>query len=265
MTLISFLATSLALAGDTVHEVELRGGIHELVRADRMLSAVPHHGAAPSFDLSWSPRGPRMAHLVELSFTPTTLASGKPWSWRDDGERRETGRDAAVLVDLQYAIGARIDAGEWTLHVGGTVANQFENLATNYGFLGMESYLGVLGAGPWVDLRRGLGERHTLELQAYSPVVSWVARNPYAVHSGQHVYNTRDNKPLNIIPRYLADGSVQTLNHIQAIHLRAGYAFDLSDTFALVARGRVDGFHLSVPHPMVEWRLGMNLGIRGRF
>ncbi len=265
MPIIQLLAASLALAGDTVHEVALRGGVNEIVRADRMITGTQHQGASPTFDVAWSPRGPRLAHGLEVSFTPGQMSSGPPFDWSVDGEEHQTGNDAAALADLQYALGRRIQAGKWTIHLGGTVASHFENITTNYGFLGMETYLGVFELGPWLDLRRELGKRQTLELQAWAPIASWVARNPYPAHNGQHIYNTRDNQPLRIIPRFIADGSPQTWNHYQAIHVRVGYAFDLNDTFAVVVRGRADGLHLSVPHPLVEWQLGMNLGIRGSF
>lgn len=265
MVTLTLLATGPARAGDTTHELDLRGGINEIVRADRMVAAIQHQGASPTFDLSWSPRAARAAHVVEVSFTPGQISPGPSWSFTRDGERLETGKDAAPLADLRYAVGRRVDAGDWTFHLGGTSANHFENITTNYGFYGMETYLGVLGLGPWLDLRRGLAERHGAELEAWAPLAAWIARNPYAGHSGQHIYNTRDNKPLLIIPRFLADGTPQTLNHYQSVHLRLGYTFALGETVALVARSRVDGLHLAVPHPLVEWQFGLDLGLRGRF
>lgn len=254
-----------ALAGDTTHEVELSGGGDWLARTDQMFSPLPHDGLAPTVGLGWSPRGRRDASVLRLSVTMGDISSGPAWTFTRDRESRETFPSAITLADLQYAYGRRIDGDRWTLHVGATSANHFENLVNAMAILGVESYFGVFELGPWVDWRLQVADGQALELEAWSPVLGWVARNPYAMHSGEHIWNTRDNKPVNIIFRYLGDGSLQTVDTYRAVHLRAGYSLAVSDVVTLFARGRADGFHHTTPWPLTEWQLGLDLGLRGTF
>lgn len=262
MTLTTLLLVP-ALAAGTTHEVELSAGASFVTRTDHMFSPLPHDGVAPTVDLGWSPRAERGAHVVRISFTQANLSSGPSWSFTWDGETRETFPSPASLADLQYGVGRRIDTGRWTLHVGGTSANHFENLVNGFAILGAESYFGVFELGPWVDARLAVNERHTVELEAWTPLLGWVARNPYPMHNAEHIWNTRSPNPLLTVARYLGDGQLQTLNSYQAVHLRAGYSVAASDTITLFARGRADGFHDTVPSPLAEWQLGLDLGLRG--
>ncbi len=264
MFALTFLA-AVAHAGQTTHEVELLGGAQHLIRNDKQISALPHTGTSPTFDLRWSPRAPRGAHVVAISFTPATTQSVEDWSFHSDGETLRSGPDGITMVDLQYAYGRKFEGNGWTVHLGGTLATHFEDVATDYGFLGLKTYLGVIGVGPWADLRVSVRDRHTFEAQAWTPVASWVSRNPYAVHDGDYIFRTRNpNVPLTI-GRLLADGKPQAPNHYQAVHLRAGYAYGLFSHFDLVARARLDGLHLTRPQPLLEWQLGLDLGLRGSF
>ncbi|MCB9697072.1 MAG: hypothetical protein H6738_09865 [Alphaproteobacteria bacterium] len=256
---------ALAHADSTTHEFEAAAGADLVTRTDWMFSPLPHDGIAPSVDLGWSPRGRRDANVVRLSFTPANIASGPSWSFTWDGETRETFPSSATMVDLQYAYGRRIDAGAWTVHVGATSANHFENVVDAFAINAVETYFGVFELAPRVEARWKLSDRHTIELEGWTPLLAWVARNPYPMHNGEHIWNTRDNQPVFIIFRYIGDGRLQTLDTYQAVHLRTGYALRLSNRFTALARVRVDGFHDKVPWPLAEWQAGLDLGLRGTF
>jgi hypothetical protein len=265
MVPLMLMLLQTAVAGETTHEVEISGSAAFVTRTDWMFSPLPHDGIAPSASLGWSPRGEKDVNLLRLSFTPARIASGPSHDFTWDGEDRETFASAATLVDLQYAYGRRIDGEGWTMHVGGTSANHLENQVNAFALMGIESYFGAFELGPWADLRVQVAERHALEFEAWTPLISWVARNPYSLHSGEHIWNTRDPNPVVTIGRYLGDGQLQTINTYQAIHLRAGYSVALSRTFTAFTRLRADGFHHSDPWPLAEWQLGLDLGLRGTF
>jgi len=259
------LLLALAASAGTTHELEMAAGAGGLFKTDRLMSPLPYSGAMPSVDLGWSPRGDRDTNKVVLSLAIGGLRSGPAYDFQWDERTVTTDATAVTAVELQYAYGRQIHGGAWTLDLGGTVANHVEDLGWAYGFTGPSAYLGIFEAAPWAWWRFEPGKRHALELEGWLPLFAWIARNPWAVHDDDYIWNNRDNNALLTIGRYIGDGSMRTWNDYQAAHGRVTYRLNLNDTWALVARARVDWFHFTEPDAIEQWNVGLGLGARGRF
>lgn len=247
------------------HNVSLGAGATYLSRTDAQLSALPHKGVLPRVGLGYQARGDKGVHVVDIALITGSLRSQPDFGFTWDGEDRTSGPDALTMVTMRYAVGKRIDAGPLQLNLGATNANELMNATYNYVMVGMDNYLGVFELGPYADVQLALGERNRLGLEAWTPVMAWMARNPYAVHSGQHIYNTRSNNPVKIIPQYLADGSFRTVNTYQAAHLRGSWRFDMTKRFAVSTQLRFDFLHYSKPSQLIETQTGLDVALLGRF
>ncbi|MCB9678270.1 MAG: hypothetical protein H6737_24425 [Alphaproteobacteria bacterium] len=258
-----FLALT-ALAG-TSSEVDLSVGARAMSRTDLHLSPKRYTGVLPHVGLGWDRHGAHGVHAVDLGLSLGSFRSQPDFTFSRDGEDVTTGASATTMVDLQYALGHRFDGPSWSLYVGATNANHIEDLSYGYGFLGLKAYFGAFELGPWVEWRKPVGEHHTFEASAWVPVAAWISRNPYPVHNGEYIWNTRDNKPLKIIPRFIGDGSLRTVDVYQAGHLRARWRFDFAKHWSVALGGTVDVLRCSEPRTVVETLAGLDARISGRF
>lgn len=265
MTLISMLA-GLALAGSTIHELEVSPTLAAVVRTDRLISPRAYTGVAPGAALAWNIRGPSAVNHFDLSVAIGDFRSGPDFDYQwSDGTENRTEASPATLVDIQYAHGRRLRGKGWTLHVGATSSNHVEDITHVIGFLGLKTYLGLFEFGPWAEARVDLHRRHALELEVWSPVITWVSRNDHSVHDGDYIWHNRDNNTVSTIVRYIGDGSVQSVNHYQAAHVRLGWTAQLNDRFSLLLHSRVDALHYSEPRSLVQLQFGAQAGLRGSF
>lgn len=247
------------------HDVEAALGATYYSRTDLVLSPRAYHGVLPRLGLGYRHRGARTMHTVEASLSKGSFRDQPDFDFTFEGSDRTSGPSVVTMVDLRYAVGHRFDLGAFSLHVGATNANHIEDLVQVYGWMGVSNYLGAFELGPWVDGSVSAGERHTFGFEAWTPALAWMGRNPYPVHSGQHIYNTRKNNPVSSIVNYIGDGSLRTVNTYQAGHLRLRWTYAFGRHFALSTRVRLDALHYAEPRSVVETQAGLDLALQGRF
>jgi hypothetical protein len=261
--LIALLPGATAVAGD--HEVDLVGGVAPVVRTDLLLSPLRYTGALPGFGVRWAATGARASNRVGLDLALGGLRSGPDWTWLSDGETVEAGPTGTTLIDLRYVHGRRVSDGAWTVQLGGTFTTHLEQHYYPYGFTGVSNYLGTLSLSPWIEASVDLGRRQHLELEGWVPLLTWVARSPYAVHDDEYLWHNRDTNPVLIAGRYIGAGELSSPLSYQSGHLRGTWSLDLSDHLAALVTGRLDAMHLTEPAPLAELQLGVHTGLRGSF
>lgn len=270
--MISLLACTLITLSSSAqaaeHDVDLVGGVAPIVRTDLLLSPLRYTGVMPAVGLMWTGTGERASTRVALDLALGGMRSGPDWTWiRDDGsgETVETGPTGSTLVDLRVAHGRRVLDRAWTLEVGGSFTTHLEQHYYPYGFTGVANYLGTLSLSPWVEAGFEPGKRHHVSVEAWLPVLTWVARSPYAVHDDEYLWHTRDTNPLAVASRFIGAGEMSTPLSYQSVHLRTTWSIDLSEHLGLLVAGRLDAVHLTDPSPLAELQLGVNAGLRGSF
>jgi len=247
------------------HDVDLVGGVAPVVRTDHLLSPLRYSGAMPAFGVLWTGEGERASNRVGLDLVLGGLRSGPDWTYTRDGETIEAGPTGTTLVDLRYAHGRRVVDGAWTVQVGGTFVTHLEQHYYPYGFTGVSNYLGTLTLSPWAEASVDLGKRQHFAVEAWVPLLAWVARSPYAVHDDEYLWHNRDTNPVFIAARYIGAGSLASPLSYQSGHLRATWSLDVSDHLAVLVAGRLDALHLTDPSPLTELQFGTNAGLRGSF
>jgi hypothetical protein len=216
-------------------------------------------------DVGWSARGDRDTNKVLVTLALGGIRSGPAYDFQWDEGTVTTDAAAVTALELQYAYGRQIHGPAWTLDLGGSIASHLEDIGWAYGFTGAAMYTGIFELAPWAHWRLEPGKRHAVELEGWLPLFAWMSRNPWAVHDDDYIWNNRDNNALLTIGRYIGDGSLYTWNRYQAAHGRVAYRLNLGDSWALVARARVDWFHHGKPDHIDQWTLGFGLGVRRRF
>lgn len=272
MAMTSLLLPSLiALAVDAraaEHDLDLVGGVAPVVRTDLLLSPLRYTGVMPAVGLMWTGTGERASTRVAVDLALGGLRSGPDWTWtRDDGsgETVETGPTGSTLVDLRVGHGRRVLDRTWSLEVGGSFTTHLEQHYYPYAFTSVSNYLGTLSLSPWVEASVDPGKRHHLAFEGWVPLLTWVARSPYAVHDDEYLWHNRDTNPLAIAARYIGAGQLSSPLNYQSAHLRTTWSIDLSKHLGLLVAGRLDAVHLTEPSPLAELQLGVNAGLRGSF
>ncbi|MCO4744934.1 MAG: hypothetical protein KC912_09095 [Proteobacteria bacterium] len=261
--LLLLLLSPLASAAD--HELDLTVGVDHIQRQDELMSPRTYRGTGPAIAIGWTARGDRLTHKLNLGVELAKIRSQQAWEYTRDGDTRSTHPTNVTFADLQYAVGGQLGGERWSLDLGGTVAGHFEALPWDYGHYGGSGYVGAFEFAPWANLRLQLAKGHSLDVEGWTPAVTWLSRSPYALHDGEYIWHNRDaNVPL-VILRYIGDGRVVSPVRYAAGHLRLRYAIDLHPRWALLVSTRLDAYHAASPRPATQLQLGASAGLRGRF
>jgi hypothetical protein len=255
--------TLLASAAD--HELDAKAGATVVHRTDLVASPLPYTGVLPTITVGWAARGKNDVHRVAIAAALGSIQSGPAWDFRDRGDKHSAVPSPVTFADFRYAYGRRISGDGWRLNLGGTFHSDVEHMVYPYAVSGVSMYMGVFTVGPWADLRVDLADRHTLTLEAWTPVVAWVGRNPYGVHDAEYIWDNRAGTDMDAIVNYIGGGHLETVDRHQALHLRTSWSGQITDHFGFVGGIRADVLHLTHPRPTLEYRLGADLGVKGVF
>lgn len=265
LAILAIALTDAARVEAATNQFDLTGGVAPTSRTDRLLSPLQYTGNLPSIQLGWSLRQPHALQSVSLGLQLGQLSSGMEYTYLQDGERREASPSPITVLDIRYAYGRRVGSGKWDIRVGATQYTHLEQFDWVFGFNGHGTYAGALELAPWVDARVSPGQRHHVELEAWVPLLTWVARSPYAIHDDQYLWHNRDTNPAAILVRYIGAGKLRTPMDYQAVHARGSWAIDLNQHFAVLVAAQLDLFSIPDPRPLAELQLTATAGVRGSF
>ncbi|MDF1564354.1 MAG: hypothetical protein P1V51_15010 [Deltaproteobacteria bacterium] len=240
-----------------------------MARHDEIFSPRTTRGAsALGLTLGHSWEGPRLSHHTRVDFSMAQASTQPAYEYLmwPRGEVYTTTPTPFTFVRVDHAALRRVELpGRLTLHLGGAVDLDFQQFDWVWHPFALGGYAGIFGLDARAELEADLGARHRLRLGLSTPLLAWVARSPYSVTDTQLIWNNRENDPFRTIFRYIAGGTLRTLNQHQALRMQVTYGYQVTPRLglSLTAHGRVN--HLTVPRPLLAQEWGLTLATRYAF
>ena len=209
------------------------------------------------------------AHRVDVDFAVATLRSQPDFEYLHwpDNETVSASGSPHTYVRLRYAYLRELPLARERLSLRLGPGVDFDVQAFDYLHppASIGGYHGIFALDLRAELELRPAKRHRLRVAAGLPVLSWVARSPYAINDDESIYANRDQNGLKTFFRYLGNGEVQSWGRLQAVRVDLRYDLELHEHLALTAgvHGRV--LANSVPRPLLLQEYGASLGLTARF
>lgn len=143
--------------------------------------------------------------------------------------------------------------------------NQVRASDQGYGSASVFNYLGSFSLSPWVVYERALSDRLHLTLQTWVPLVSWVARSPYALNDDQYMRDNASHQGAATFFNYVAGGGVQSLAHWQKLTLAAEVTYSLSSRIGVLVAYQAEALRYTKPRTLRTYQHQFNTGFGFNF
>ncbi|WP_224997121.1 hypothetical protein [Cesiribacter sp. SM1] len=267
----SLCCTPGAFAQDLNHknELQLQWGLRQYMRQDFLFSPMLYQGnSLLNARLNYRRQRNSSIHLFGISAGQYNMGSGPLYrylEWRTL-EEVDAIPTTFVLLDLHYAFLKTIHKGnKLTLSAGGILENGTGAFFWGYGAQSFFGYTLTTGIGPVLQARYALGAKHALEGSFSMPVLSWLARSPYAVNDDEFIANQSSHSTLTTLGNLYKDGSLVTIDKLQKLNWMLSYSLSLSERWSAAAVYQGEYFRFSAPRKVVAIRNELSLGITYHF
>ena len=149
--------------------------------------------------------------------------------------------------------------------IGGISDNQINAVENVYGAFSTFGYLGQFSIAPAAKAEFAINEKNTVAVTAWIPLLSWVARSPYALNDDEYMKNNADHNGLKTFFRYVGDGNIQFINHFQKLNLDAEYQYRISEHWLAGAGYQFEFLRNSEPKTLIAYQHYFNLNITYQF
>lgn len=229
----------------------LEYGLHHLQRQDLAFSPLVYRGQAlPNLHLTFRRINGRRQQAVDLGVKAFSATSNERFTylkWRTL-EPTETLPSTFVGLHLRYTYLRHLNSSaKLKVWAGAGLENQIDAMFLEFGGAGAFGYGTYLSLSPTGQLQYLPSPRTSFFAELAVPLVSWVARSPYAVNDDGYIWNQRSHQALPTLLNLMGDGEVSTLNQLQQVRLQVGYQRALSGRFSF--RTRYEGTYARYTRP----------------
>lgn len=246
------------------NKFDLQYGIHIFARQDQLFSPMIYHDASPvNLSLGYSNKKEQRLHFAEAAFTYYNAAWHDQYNYQtgfDSIKTQTTLPSGFTVVTVRYAYLRDLNVvsfGSWW--IGGITDNEINSIDNEYGPSATFGYFAHFSIAPIVNWQYQLADRHVFHASSWLPLVSWIARSPYAIQNEEYMINNQNHNGFKTFWNYLGDGNLHLINRYQQFNLNCDYQYSISGHWNIGAEYRFEFFHDSKPEPVISYQNFFNL------
>lgn len=224
-----------------------------IARQDLIFSPLVHRDfSALGLKIAYQREG-IFVHKIEVQFNSLAPAYQAPYSFYEDEEHYTAQPHQFSLIRLNYSMGKRIFQNEkmkfWT---GGALLSDLQALNYQYGRISYFGYYLSAGLGVFARFEYFLNARQGFSFQLRIPIVSWMARSPYAINDDEFIENISSHRTLKTLGALWSDGQLVSWNRLQYGDFRLNYFYNLTKQWSVQAGYGYSFIHSEEPRPLTS-------------
>lgn len=243
-------------------------GYHLIARQDQVFSPMIHRGSAfPNVGLAYVHQSTDLRHAVRLGYDGYSAGFADTYPFIDlvSGKEETTSRSAFTIVDLSYELQWNVgDTGDTRILLGGGFFGQLGSLNHGYAFPSF-GYTIFFGIGPTARLEHALNERTRLHAGLSLPILSWVARSPYALNDDQFIEDQRSHKTMPTLGAFIAGGRWASFGSFRRALLSLGAEHRFASRWSVGGSYSLEYLDVSEPARLISFRNGIDASITYHF
>ncbi|MEK6481816.1 hypothetical protein WJR50_30010 [Catalinimonas sp. 4WD22] len=251
--LILFPLFSWAQDNEVKNSFSLGWSGSSIARQDLIFSPFVHRDFSTlGLTIAYQRKGDIM-HQVEVHFNSLAPAYHESYSFYEDEEQYTAQAHQFTLIRLNYLMGKRLFQNEkikfWT---GGALVSDLQALNYQYGRISYFGYYLSAGLGVFARFEYFLNAKQGFFVQLRLPLVSWMARSPYAINDDEFIENISSHRTLKTLGALWSDGELVSWNSLQYGDIRLNYFYHLSEKWKVEAGYGYSFIHSEEPRPMTS-------------
>ena len=242
----------------------VRWGFHHYSRQDLVFSPMIYRsGNVANFELLYHWDKPKTANRVELRFDAPALKSYDPYDFLDwpDSEPTTTYPVSHTMINIRYAKLWKLDTKKIPLKLGFISDNQVNVIDFAWGDAVLGGYQASFSIGPIISSQWTIGERSSIEVDAFLAMLSYTTRSPYGATNAQYIAANETHKGIDAFFSYMGSGDVAFLDEFQKFNLAVTYGYALTDRWSLMANYHFEFLHHSEPQSVLAYQNNLNVGV----
>jgi hypothetical protein len=251
------------------NELQLQYGWRQYARQDLLFSPMVYHGSSLlNTRLTYMRQSKKTYHRLALGLGLYNASAQPGYKYLEWKTLEEANSNATtfVLLDLDYTLLTTFfEKGKVTMRAGAKLENQAGAFFYGYGAQSFFGYTLSTGLSPAWQAVYTLNEKHAIEAGVSLPLVSWLARSPYAVNDDRFIENQSSHRNLRLLANFYRDGSFVMLNKLQKLNWQLAYRMALSERWSASAAYQGEYFRYTLPRKFVAIRNELALGISFHF
>lgn len=272
-TTVFLLLSLLMAAGSNMNlkaqnppnQLALSYGLEYLTRQDLVFSPMVHEAVSGvNLGLSYT-RKKKLYQDLELSFSRFTPHLSEAYKFSVHGEAKTAEAHQFNFIDLDYQIGKSWGDENLQFSTGGALLADVQSLNYVYGRIGNFGYYSSIGLGVFGELNYSWNPLNHLGLKLQLPLVSWLARSPYAVNDDEYIENQASHNDFKTFFALLEDGKLATWTKLQYLDLDLSYSHALNQRWSLGAVYAFEFLHSEEPRPLTSFENSLKLQIALKF
>ncbi|MBK8565846.1 MAG: hypothetical protein IPN76_21515 [Saprospiraceae bacterium] len=269
-TTLAILFSLLCGAMAAQSTLGLQYGYHHLQRQDLTFSPLTFSGAAPlNLGLVYGKTGANSFFAAGLHVTGFQARSTDAFEYTSRGDAKPKTVPASsfwqIDLNFQYLRRLKIKDEQLAIFAGLALDNQVAALFYEFGEYGAFGYTTVASLAPAVAVNWQLSEKNMLNFTANLPVLSWVARSPYAINDDDFIERQSSHRGLETLLRLSADGELASFGNLQRLAFAAQFQRKLSERWTANLGYDFALLRSQKPHHLTAIENGVSLGIACRF
>lgn len=235
-------------------------GISHVGRQDLIFSPFIHKAESP-LDIGIVYRKQKkLMQMADLNFTMFRPSYAGTYDFLEHGELKTAEKGVFTFVNLNYFLSKNIhQTTRMKLHLGAGIMGKVETLDYVYGRIGNFGYLSTLGLAVSMANEYRLSENQSISLQIRFPLVSWLARSPYAINDDEYIENTQSHHAINSFFSLISDGQLATWDQLQYGNLEFGYHILLKTRWSMGIKYHLSALHSTLPRNLLSIQNGIKL------
>lgn len=224
-----------------------------MARQDLIFSPFVHRDfSALGLTIAYQREGD-FIHQVEVQFNSLNPSKQAPYSFYEEGELYTAPPHQFTLIRFNYLMGKRIFQNEkMKLWAGGALLSDLQALNYQYGRISYFGYYLSAGLGVFARFEYFLNPKQGFTFQLRLPLVSWMARSPYAINDDEFIENISSHRTLKTLGALWSDGELVSWNKLQYGDYRLNYFYSLSEKWKVEAGYGYSFIHSEEPRPLIS-------------
>ncbi len=246
----------------------VRWGFHHYARQDLVFSPMIYRsGNVANFELLFRWQKPKTDNRIELRFDSPGLKSYEPYTFNNwpDYDPTTTHSTFHTMINIHYSKLWGLNTAKAPLKLGFISDNQVNAIDFAWGDAILGGYQASFSIGPIISSYLTIGERSSLEIDAFFTVLNYTTRSPYGATNAQYIADNETHKGIDAFFAYLGSGDLTTLNRFQKFNLGVTYGYALTDRWSLMANYHFEFLHHSIPQSVIACQNNFNIGVNFKF
>lgn len=267
LALVFSLFCTAAIAQNTLG---VHYGYRHLQRQDLTFSPLSFKGTAPlNLGLAYGREGQKSRFSVGLQVSGFNARSTDPFEYTSRGEEEPKTLPASgfwnIDLKINYLRKIKTSNEQLKLHAGLALDNQIGALFYEFGEYGAFGYTTAFSLAPAVSADWQLGKKNSLRLGANLPVLTWLARSPYAINDDDFIERQSSHQGLKTLLRLSADGELASFGEVQRVALSTQFQRKLNERWSASLGYDFALLRSTLPHPLAVVENAVSLGIVFKF